>query len=268
MIRDFLILSAVGALVTLVVRIGLPRVLAWRGVSFWWHTKFGPTLVFDSTDADGTVVRLLNVSGTYQSVCYVDPELRWDPVCEYHRTWARQVDKTFGLPREEQAQPRRRALVLGGGGYSFPKWVVAYRPDFVCTAVEIDPAITDIARDLFFVDQLEEEAGDRLELVNDEAWGYLAADTAGYDLIVNDVFSGKRPMGALGTEEGARLVRGHLRPGGLYIGNVRTPLEGRGSELLAETTSAFEQVFSRVEVVPERPEDPTAKGNNSLFAWV
>ncbi len=259
-------LTAIG----IVIRLALPRVLAWRGVWFTWHTRFGPALVFDSTDADGTTVRLLNVRGTYQSVCYVDDDLLWIPVCAYHRTWGKVLRKTFGPADQHEGAPRR-ALVMGGGGYSFPKWLVAYRPDFACEAVEIDPAITRIAREQFFLDRLCDEfsvgTSHRLVLANGDAWQYLQDDADGYDLIVNDVFSGNRPLGPMGNEDGARIVHEHLRPGGLYIGNVRTPLEGRGSGVLDRTRAAFEREFAHVQVIPERPEEPRKRGNNTLIAW-
>jgi spermidine synthase len=258
------VLAAVG----IAIRIALPRVLAWRGVWFTWRTRFGPALVFDSADADGTTVRLLNVRGTYQSVCYVDDDLLWVPVCAYHRTWGKALRQTFGPADQGE---KRRALVMGGGGYSFPKWLVAYRQDFSCEAVEIDPAITRIARERFFVDQLCAEFGTdesgRLVLANDDAWRYLQADTDGYDLIVNDVFSGNRPLGPMGSDEGARVVHEHLRPGGMYIGNVRTALEGRGGRVLARSQEAFEREFAHVQVIPERPEEPRKRGNNTLIAW-
>lgn len=288
--ETFVLLSIAGAAVALVIRLLLPRVLAWRGVWFSWHTRFGPALVFDSSDADGTTVRLLNVGGTFQSVCYVDEDLLWDPVCEYHRSWALLVHKAWplkkrggqagGNPSNRNAADRatppradasRRALVMGGGGYSFPKWMVAFRPDFYCETVEIDPAITQIAREQFFLGRLEEEfetkKNGRLAIAHADAWAYLQSDTKGYDLIVNDAFRGNRPLGPMATQEGAAVVRAHLRAGGRYIGNIRCALEGSSSRVLRDTTSAFEQVFDHVEIIQERPEEPRKKGNNALVAW-
>ncbi len=268
--RSLALYSIACAVVALLVRLLLPRVLAWRGVWFRWHTRFGPALVFDSADEDGTTVRLLNVNGTYQSVCYVDKELLWMPVCAYHRTWGKEVRRRFGAP-EVSATPSRRALVMGGGGYSFPKWLVAYRPDFSCEVVEIDPAIEQIAREQFFLDQLVEEfhteQNGRLSLRTGDAWDCLLADEQGFDLIVNDAFGGNRPLGRLSTTEGARAIRTHLLPGGLYIGNVRTPLEGTGAKVLRATEKAFAAEFAHVRVIPERPEEPRKKGNNTLVAW-
>lgn len=254
----------------ILVRLTLPSILAWRGVWFTWHTRFGPALVFDSEDEDGTTVRLLNVRGTYQSVCYVDDGLRWVPVCEYHRVWAKAVRQVFG-PASSHAGAPKRALVMGGGGYSFPKWLVAERPDFACEAVEIDPAIERIAREHFFVNELMQEfdtdVTGRLSLVCADAIDYLQADEQGFDLIVNDAFRGNRPLGRLGGAQGAATIREHLRPGGLYIGNVRTPLEGRKARVLDATKEAFRAEFAHVRIIPERPEEPRKVGNNALIAW-
>lgn len=273
----FLLLSVAGAVIGLAIRLLLPRVLAWRGVWFTWRTRFGAAMVFDSADADGTTVRLLNVNGTFQSVCYVDDDLLWDPVCEYHRSWAHVVHAAWPLRAAKHAtetgqvpRPPRRALVMGGGGYSFPKWLVAYRPDFACATVEIDPRITAIAQERLFLDKLvadfDTKRTGRLELVCADAWDYLLSCEEKFDLIVNDAFGGNRPLGKMDTHEGAAQIRRHLHEDGVYIGNVRTPLVGRRAEVLNRTKEAFAQEFQHVWILPERPEDPRRPGNNALVA--
>ena len=272
-LESFLFFSVIGAAVGLLIRIFLPHVLAWRGVWFTWHTKFGPALVFDSKDEDGTTVRLLNVGGTFQSVCYVSSELLWDPVCEYHRSWARVVHRAWPKAQKgcsEERPNRHRALVMGGGGFSFPKWLIAYRQDFACDAVEIDPAILQIAREQFFLDELIStfctHANNRLNLIVDDAWSYLAKSGTSFDLIVNDAFRGNKPLGNVNTLDGAKTVRHHLTHDGVYIGNVRTPLVGKRSMPLWEAADAFLAVFGNVWIIPERPEDPKKPGNNALVA--
>ena len=258
----FAALTATG----LAIRLLLPRLLALRGVTFFWHTRFGPALVFDSADQDGTTVRLLNVRGTYQSVCYVDEPILWLPVCEYHRSWAEATDDR--LPRHA-AQPPYHALVLGGGGFSFPKWLVAERPDITVEVAEIDPKIIEIARDHFFLDRLEREFGrDRIIVRCEDAFDLLVREDRRFDLIVNDVFMKDRPLGPLSGDEGARLIRSRLTPGGLYISNVRCKLEGRGKGVLEDTERSFSRVFDHVHVILERPQEPHLIGNNCLLAWM
>ena len=273
------LVAAISVASTIAVRLLLPRILAWRGVWFTWHTRFGPALVFDYQDDDGTPVRLLNVGGTFQSVCYTDESLLWDPVCEYHRTWALAVHAVWPLRRgkrngSEDAsslhKTPRKALVMGGGGFSFPKWMVAFRPDFCCETVEIDPKIVKIARERLFLGELERRfstnANGRLRIVMDDAWSHLNYSKETYDLIVNDAFGGRRPMGGMDTQEGVRRIAQRLADDGVYIGNVRTPLEGKRAQPLYATQSALQEVFDCVWLIPEIPEDPLKLGNNTLIA--
>ncbi len=273
------LLVAISVVSTIAVRLLLPRILAWRGVWFTWHTRFGPALVFDYQDDDGTPVRLLNVGGTFQSVCYIDEDLLWDPVCEYHRTWALAVHAIWPLRKNGRSKdkngplaqkPMRHALVMGGGGFSFPKWMIAYRPDFCCETVEIDPKIVRIAREKLFLGELEHrfctaETG-RLRIAVDDAWGHLQNTCETYNLIVNDAFGGKRPMGGMDTQEGVRKIVQHLAHDGVYVGNVRTPLEGKRAQPLYATQDALREVFAHVWLVPEQPDDPLKLGNNTLIA--
>ncbi|MBP3884818.1 MAG: fused MFS/spermidine synthase [Olsenella sp.] len=165
---------------------------------------------------------------------------------------------------------RRRALVIGGGGYSFPKWLVSEAPDVATTVVEIDPAVTKIAREHFFLDDLEREfqAGEsgRLRLVCDDGWAYLSASDEQFDIIVNDAFGGHRPLGPLKTDAGAAAVRAHLTPRGIYLANVISPLEGKGSAVLRESTDACKSAFEHVYLIPESPEDARVTGDNVLVA--
>lgn len=257
---EFLVTSTiVVAVLVAVVRVALPRVLAWRGVYLQRKTKFGPALIFDSTDDDGTPVRLLNVGGTFQSVTYLSDDLWCELVCTYHRTFA---DVLAAAPR------RRRAVVVGGGGYSFPKYLITHDDQVTVDAVEIDPAVTDLARRYFFLDRLERDWNyeGRLRLVCDDGWAYLRRSTEPFDLVVNDAFSGNRPLGPLGTAEGAAIIHAHLEPGGIYLANVRAKLEGRQRGRLDATTEAFAREFAHVYVLPERTEEPSRLGNNVLVA--
>lgn len=240
-------------------------VLRRRGVYVKPHTMFGPALVFDSQDDDGVPIRLLNVNGKYQSVSYVQDSLKYRLVCVYHRYFAQIVD-IAGL----QGGREGRALVIGGGGYSFPKWLVSECPNLRTTVVEIDPKITQIARDHFFLNDLirdyKTESTGRLDLVTDDGWGYLQHSEQRFDLIVNDAFGGRKPLGPLKTDEGARAVRDHLTEKGVYLANVIAPLQGRGREVLDESLAACRDAFEHVYLIPEAPESPELTGDNVLVA--
>ena len=266
--REILIALAVLTVVCTVFLAAMPWLLRKRNVEMR-RTKFGMTLIFDAENLDGTPVRLINVNGTFQSGCYVPEDLRFQLACEYHREMARVIE---GLVRSRGASPERplRVLVMGGGGYSLPKYLAAFVPEARVDVVEIDPAMTALAREFFFLDECLEKTGaekdGRLRLVTDDAWAFLRAAEEPYDVIVNDAFSGSRPLGPLTSAEGARVVRSRLAADGVYLANVRCACEGRRARVLNEVVDAFGREFDHVGYVPEWPEEPGKPGNNALVA--
>lgn len=243
------------------VRFALPWLLARRGVYLERRTKFGPALVFDTQDADGTGVRVLNVGGAFQSASYTSDELRHELVCVYHRVFADALEAAW-----EHDTPDHRVAVLGGGGYSFPRWLATHTKRAQVEAVEIDPKITELARRFFFLDDAEARSAGRLRCVSDDAWAYLqASDDASFDVIVNDAFSRKRPLGAMRTHEGARIIHEKLTPRGLYLANLISPTQGKKAEPMRAVLRVFAHEFAHVYLVPERPEEPEVGGCNALI---
>ena len=266
--RELLIGLVVLTVVCTAILAALPWLLRKRGVEVR-RTKFGLTLIFEADNLDGTPVRLLNVNGTFQSGCYVPEDLRFELACEYHREMARVIEGLVEGRGCTRGRPLR-VMVMGGGGYSLPKYLATYVPEARVDVVEIDPAITAIARELFFLDECLEKTGaekdGRIRLVNDDAWGFMRAADEPYDVIVNDAFSGNRPLGPLTSAEGARTVREHLAEDGVYLANVRCACEGRRAKTLREVEGAFGAEFSHVGYVPEWPDEPEKPGNNVLVA--
>lgn len=262
---------AIGATAVLTVIVAaMPAMLRRRGVQMC-RTMFGLTLIFDSENADGTPVRLINVNGTFQSVSYVPEDLRFELACEYHREIARRIESLAAERGARNAQGERlRVLIMGGGGCSLPKYLATYVPEAEVEVVEIDPAMAKIARDQFWLDEClkktNAEQEGRFSLVIADAWAHLKAATEPYDVIVNEAFGGKRPLGPMETNEGARVVREHLSDGGIYLADVRCPMEGRRSAPLREVEESFGRVFASCDVVPEWEGEPEKPGNNVFIA--
>ena len=147
---------------------------------------------------------------------------------------------------------------------------MANHPHVVVDAVEIDPAITAIARRHFYLDRLIEEyetdETGRLNLICDDALAYLQGTDARYDAIVNDTYDAGTPPAHLTTLEFARAVREHLEPGGFYLVNIVSALEGPHSSFLAEQVALLKDVFSDVRVIPCDPEDLTSEDNVIVMA--
>ena len=245
-----------------------------------WRTLFGPALVADILDDEETPVRVLVVGSSYQSASYLN-ERRMEPVFAYYRAF----DVLF------QAFPEHAHLcMVGGGAYSFAKHALSERADVSMDVVEIDPAITELAKRYFFLDELIERHAEhadavpqelpgwepstatvedhgRLRLVCADGRAWLERSDERYDAIINDAFSGSRVPGELSGEEMARVAAGALEPGGLYLVNVVA--SGRAGEELRpvrEAAEALARVFAHVWIVPAADDHFQADENYVLVA--
>jgi len=253
----FFIWSTVAGLAVIGIYQLFLLILRARGV-FVTRTKFGLTMIFDSEDADGTPIRLLNVNGTFQSVSYIAPDLRFELCVHYHRMMAKVI---------QQVSARGHVVVMGGGGFSLPKHLATHMKAAAIDAIEIDPKIVSLARKHFFLDEALAATSSELRVIEDDAWKVLQnTDTGSIDVLVNEVFAGRKSLGPLGTPDGAQTVKEKLVPGGVYLADVRCPLEGHGSTLLPQVANVFAQEFEHIAYVPEWPDTPKTPGNNLLIA--
>ena len=221
-------ITAVGATALALAAVAI-RNRFFSGTYLRFDTMFGKTRVYQVSDDAGRSVRLLEVGGIVQSGTYVDDDYT-DLVFEYLKRY----DMMF-----ESGKPIERVCVLGCGGYDYP---------------EIDPAITSIARRYFFLDRLIEEydteVTGRLRLICADALEHLQQPGPLYDAIVNDVFDAGAPPVHLTTEEFAQAVHARLAPGGLYLTNIVSPLEGPDAHFLHEQVALLQSMFDQVDILP------------------
>ncbi|MGI6590194.1 MAG: spermidine synthase [Eggerthellaceae bacterium] len=213
------------------------------------QTMFGSALVYDQTDENGDRVRVLSINGLKESASYIDErwnELVFDYTERYNLMFASGI-------------PLQRVLMIGGGGYSYPKYLITHRSEITLDVVEIDPAITELAREFFFLDRLEDEFGaessGRLRIICADGRTYLEeqarkGQAARYEAVLNDSFAAGVPAPSLTTMEAAQAVKGCLVPSGLYLVNVVASLEGRSARFLQAQMRTLAQVFAHVHVVP------------------
>lgn len=207
-----------------------------------FDTMFGRTRVYQVEGDDGEPVRLLEVGGIVQSGTYLG-----ERYAELAFEYLKRYDLMFGTGR-----PVRRVAVLGCGGYDYPEHLVAHHARVVVDAVEIDPAITAIARRYFFLDRLIEEyrteESGRLNLICADALAFLEdgaqAGAPAYDAIVNDCFDAGAPPAHLTTRTFVEAVRTRLAPGGIYLVNiVAAPSFLRAQIALLESAFAHVRAF-------------------------
>ena len=221
---------------------------------------FGKTRIYEVLDDEGAPVRLLEVGGIVQSGTYVDERYN-QLVFEYLKRY----DVLFDLVDDV-----RSVCVLGCGGYDYPKHLIANHPGVIVDAVEIDPAITALAKRYFFLDRLIEEydteTTGRLRLVCSDALDYLSESEQGFDAIVNDTFDAGTPPAHLTTRFFVNLVHEKLNPGGAYLTNIVSALEGPASAFLDEQRALLESVFESVDVIACASEELSEEDNVIVVA--
>lgn len=265
-VRMDMTLAIVTCVVLLVVAIAVVTVILVRRhrrsreIFLKFDTMAGPCRVFTVERKEG-LVRMMNVAGTMQSGTYLDD----DTYCDLAFSYTRDYDCMFLA-----GVPVRDVLVLGGGGYSYPKHLIAHRPETFVTCVEIDPVVTAIARRYFFLDRLFEEYDldetGRLQLVEGDAREFLEQSDERYDAIVNDCFAGMSLVESLATREAALLYHKHLREDGVYLSNVIGAVEGPRSRAMRRILRTLASEFAHVYVLPGQPAALSNCDNNVVIA--
>lgn len=108
-------------------------------------------------------------------------------------------------------------LYLGGGGYSFPRYMEVIYPGSVNEVVEIDPAVTQVA-----YQELGLPPDTSIKTYNQDARFFLIQRKTGekYDIVIGDVFSDRSTPYHLTTLEFDRLVKANMKADGVYLVNI------------------------------------------------
>ena len=153
----------------------------------------------------------------------------------YTRLFAAVVDAAL-------AEERIDALHLGGGGFTFPRWIAATRPGSRQTVLELDPGVVRLAEA-----ELGLERSEDLRIRTGDARVNITAEKADdYDLAVGDAFGGLSVPWHLATVEMVEEVGRVLRPGGIYVLNV---IDGGARGLVRAEVATLRAVFPHVAVV-------------------
>lgn len=129
---------------------------------------------------------------------------------EYVRRIGHLADLAF-----PQGQPLR-ALHLGGGALTLPRYLQHTRPGSAQLVAEVDDELTGLVRA-----HLPLPAGHRIRVRAADARAVAeSAREAHYDLVISDVFAGAVTPPHLTTAEFAAAAARALRPGGVYAVNV------------------------------------------------
>jgi predicted membrane-bound spermidine synthase len=111
--------------------------------------------------------------------------------------------------------PEPRTLVVGGGGYTFPRFAQEVMPESQIDVVEIDPKVTQVAYDHLGLSRDYKN----LRPIHMDGRQFVAEKAApgSYDLVIQDAVNDLSVPAHLMTKEYNDAVKATLKPGGVYL---------------------------------------------------
>lgn len=155
----------------------------------------------------------------------------------------------------------RKVLLVGLGGGSIPKRVLASYPEATIDVAELDPVVVDVARRFFRL-----PADPRLRVYVEDGRRFVRRAPERYDLVLLDAYYADAIPFHLTTRQFLQEVRGRLAPGGVVVANVIGALEGPRSALLRAFYRTYREVFPEVYLMPVLPVEPAELQNVILLA--
>jgi len=151
-------------------------------------------------------------------------------------------------------------LFIGGGGYTFPRYVEASYPNSTIDVMEIDPAVTEMARQ-----KLNLGDDTRIQSHNQDARTFLLGwkDPKEFDIIYGDAFNDLSVPYHLTTVEFDRMLEARMKPGGMYMVNVIDRYEG--GEFMRAFANALRQVFPHVYMLSQADTFGTDHANTYIL---
>lgn len=153
-----------------------------------------------------------------------------------------------------------RAADDGGAGEAG-----ALAEPLVVDVVEIDPAVTRLAEEYFAYGRRPRPD---IRVIHEDARVFLRESGERYDLVYLDVFDHLVTVPwTMVTREALADMAGRLAPGGIFMANVLSPLDGEGTAFLRHFRATLESVFEDVHLVVADPSlDPGATQNVLVVA--
>jgi predicted membrane-bound spermidine synthase len=196
-------------------------------------TAYNRVIVFKG--AENSTGRLMRVMATgphaNQSAMYLDaPSALALPYTRYFRLV------------EHFVPEMRHLLVLGGGGFSFPKYALANYANVSVDVVELDSGIIALARDYF---ELRDHP--RQCIIAEDARTFLNRNRKHYDAILCDTFNSHYAIPFhLTTLEAAQRMKEALSPNGVVLVNLLSSPVGECSRFLHALFGTYTAVFPKV----------------------
>ena len=228
------------------------------GVSVSYDTEYGRVLI-KNIEKNGKKCRYLLIDKGNESATYINEKECYDLIFNYTKYYDLMFNSNIEI---------KNVLMIGGAGYSYPKYFISNYLDKNMDVVEIDGKVTEIAKKYFYLEKLIKEFNldnnHRLNLIEDDGRTYLNKNIKKYDAILNDAFSGENPAKTLTTVEAIKKIHDSLNEKGVYLTNVISSVEGNNSKFIKAEVKTLRQVFKNVYIIPCNDKQDLYKTQNNM----
>lgn len=138
------------------------------------------------------------------------------------------------------------ALMIGGCAYTYPRYFLDHYPDVSLDVVEIDPGMTNIARQYFGL-----KDSPQLAVIHEDGRIYLNDTAKRYDAIFGDAFTSSSSLPfQLTTKEAIQKEYDALNDGGVVIVNLISSVTGKSGLFARAEYATYRSVFPQVYLFP------------------
>lgn len=138
-----------------------------------------------------------------------------------------------------------RVLMIGGGGYAYPKNFISTHPEASIDIVEIDPELTTLAEHYFFF-----KPNEHTTVFHEDARTFINREEYTYDAILIDAFSDYHHPFQLTTHEALTHMAEMLHDDGIVITNIVSSILGEKGKVLRAEYRTYTNIFPYVAVFP------------------
>jgi hypothetical protein len=200
------------------------------------ETNYFCIRVSEKTLEDQSTVRILTLDRLVHSYSSLDNPRKL--VYQYEKVAAETTD--YLSRRDNDLQ----AFFIGGGGYTFPRYLEAVYPQSTIDVAEIDPGVTQTAYDLLGL-----KPDTHIKTYNEDARTYLKQLPADkrYSLVLGDAFNDFSVPYHLTTREFNDLVRKHMTDNGIYVLNL---IDGYPPNFVIAFMRTLNLTFANLYLIP------------------
>jgi spermidine synthase len=206
----------------IVVALGLSLAFIDRAVLKGEASYFGAPIIYAR---QSSYQRLVLTKSTRSTRLYLNGNLQFSSEDEhrYHETLVHPAVAALG-------RAPKQAMILGGGDGLAARELLRYPDIQTITLVDLDPAVTDVFRQVDEAVRLNEGAlnHSKVRVVNQDAFSYLRQHDTPQDLVIIDFPDPSNyALGKLYSLSFYRLLRQRLRPHGVAVVQTTSPYYAR-----------------------------------------